>query len=116
MQIFELEELRNESYENTKITKSRVRVFHDKFIMRKTFISGQKVLLYNSRLHLFPEKLKSRWTGPFIVKTVFSHGAVEISDTKNRNDFKVNDQCLKLVLESVPVNETAMSFFDPLYR
>ena len=104
LQISELEELRNEAYENARITKDRVKIFHDKHIIRKTFVPGQKVLLYNSRLHLFPGKLKSRWTGPFIVKTVFSHGAVEINDTKNGNDFKVNGQCLKLFLESVPVN------------
>jgi len=30
LQIFELEELRNEAYENAKITKNRVIVFHDK--------------------------------------------------------------------------------------
>jgi len=53
LQIFELEELRNEEYENVKITKNRVKIFHDKFIMRKTFAPGQKVLLYNYRLHLF---------------------------------------------------------------
>ena len=54
--------------------------------------------------------------GPFIVKIVFSHGVVEISDTKNENDFKVNGQCLKPFLESIPVNETAMGLFDPLYQ
>ena len=79
----ELEELRNEAYENAKITKDRVKIFHDKHIIRKTFVPEQKVLLYNFKLHLFPGKLKSRWTRPFIIKTVFPHGAVEISDTKN---------------------------------
>jgi len=83
LQIFEFEELRNETYENAKITKNRIKVFHDKFIIRKTFVLGQKVLLYNSKIHLFPGKLKSRWTGPFVVRTVFTHGAVEICDTKN---------------------------------
>ena len=78
LQISELEELRNEAYENARITKDKVKIFHDKHIIRKTFVPGQKVLLYNSRLHLFPGKLKSRWTGPFVVKTVFPHGAVEI--------------------------------------
>ena len=46
LQIFELEELRNEAYENANIAKDRVKVFHNKFIMRKTFVSGQKVLFY----------------------------------------------------------------------
>ena len=83
MQVSELKELRNEAYENAKITKNRIKVFHDKFIMRKTFVLRQKVLLYNSKIHLFPGKLKSRWTGPFVVRTVFTQGAVEICDTKN---------------------------------
>ena len=108
--------MRNEAYENAKITKDRVKIFHDKHIIRKTFVPGQKVLLYNFRLHLFPGKLKSRWTGPFVVKIVFPHGAVEINDTKNENDFKVNSQRLKPFLESVSVNETAMGLFDPVYR
>ena len=116
LQISELEELRNEAYENARITKERVKIFHDKNIIRKTFVPGQKVLHYNSRLHLFSGKLKSRWTGPFVVKTVFPHCVVEISDTKDENDFKVNGQRLKPFLESVPVNETEMGLFDPVYR
>ena len=47
---------------------------------------------------------------------MFSHGAIEISDTKNGNDFKVNGQHLKPFLESVSVNETAMNLFDPVYQ
>ena len=46
---------------------------------------------------------------------MFSHGAVEISDTKNGNDFKVNGQRLKPFLESVSVNEMAMGLFDAVY-
>ena len=49
-------------------------------------------------------------------KNRVSHGAVEISDTKNGNDFKVNSQCLQPFLESVPVNETVMGLFDPVYQ
>jgi len=70
--------------------KDRVKVFHDKFIMRKTFVPGQKVLHYNSRPHLFSGKLKAKWTWPFVVRTVFPHGAIEICDFKNDNGFKVN--------------------------
>ena len=83
--------------------------------MRKFFVPGQKVLLYNLRLHLFPGKLKSRWTEPFIVKTVFSNDVVDISDTKNENNFKVNGQRLKPFLKLVSVNEMAMGLFDPVY-
>ena len=116
LQISKLEELRNQAYENSKITKDRVKIFHDKHIIRKTFVHEQKVLLYNSWLHLFLGKLKSRWTGPFVVKIVFPYGTVEINKTKNGNDFKVNGQSLKSFLESEPVNETAMGLFNPVYR
>ena len=84
--------------------------------MRKTFVPGQKVFLYNFRLHLFLGKLKSRWTSPFIVKTVFSDGAIEICNPKNGNKFKVNGQRLKSFLESIPKADTAMGLFDPMYR
>ena len=116
LQIPDLEELRNEAYENARITKDRVKIFHDKHIIKKTFVLGQKVLLYNSMLHIFSRKLKSRWTEPFIVKIVFSHSAVEICDPKNGNDFKINDQCLKSFLESVQENETIIDLFDLMYR
>ena len=60
LQLDELEEIRNEAYENAKIYKNRTKVFHDRTTIRKSFSSDQKVLLYNSRLHLFLEKLRSR--------------------------------------------------------
>ncbi|KAH9801963.1 hypothetical protein KPL71_001215 [Citrus sinensis] len=56
LQLAELEKIRNDAYENAKIYKQRMKVFHDKQIIRKSFTPGQKVLLFNSRLHLFPAK------------------------------------------------------------
>ncbi|WP_284190111.1 hypothetical protein, partial [Zoogloea oryzae] len=85
LQLSELDKLRQEAYENSKIYKERTKVFHDKSILRKTFEPNQKVLLFNSKLRLFPGKLRSRWSGPYIVKTVFIHGAVEVEDPKNGN-------------------------------
>ena len=73
LQISELEEIRNDAYENSKIYKEKLKSVHDKNIMRKTFKIGDKVLLYNSRLHLFPGKLRSRWTGPYIIHQVYPH-------------------------------------------
>jgi len=52
--------------------------------------TSQKVLLYNSQLHLFPRKLRSRWSGPFIVKHLYPYRAVDIENPKNDNVFKVN--------------------------
>ncbi|KAB2600241.1 hypothetical protein D8674_010512 [Pyrus ussuriensis x Pyrus communis] len=70
-------------------------------ILRKEFHQGMKVLLYDSRLRLFPGKLKSRWVGPFKVLQTFPHGAVEIENMKNGTSFKVNGQRLKPYLEKV---------------
>ncbi|GJR71501.1 reverse transcriptase domain-containing protein [Tanacetum coccineum] len=59
---------------------------------------GDKVLLYKSRLKLYPRKLKSKTSGPNNVKTVHPYGAVEIID-KNGFSFKVNGQRLKKYYE-----------------
>jgi hypothetical protein len=88
---------------------------HDQGILRRCFEPGQKVLLYNSRLHLFPGKLKSRWMGPFIIRTVFSHGAIEIEDPKNGNIFKVNEQRVKPFLELRSSEVEATLLDDPIY-
>ncbi|CAN6570912.1 unnamed protein product [Malus baccata var. baccata] len=101
LQLNELEELRNEAYENAKIYKERTKLYHDKAILRKEFHQGMKVLLYDSHLRLFPGKLKSRWVGPFKVVQTFPHGAVEIENMKNNTSFKVNGQRLKPYLENV---------------
>ena len=82
LQINELVEIQNDAYENSKIHKVRIKKFHDKKILRKTF-DGQKVLLYNSRLHLFNGKLRSRWSGPFIMKHVYPYGALDIMNPMN---------------------------------
>ncbi|GJT02062.1 reverse transcriptase domain-containing protein [Tanacetum coccineum] len=55
---------------------------------------GDKVLLYTSRLKIYPGKLKSKWSGPNVVKTVYPHGAIEITN-KDGVSFKVNGQRLK---------------------
>ncbi|XP_037496946.1 uncharacterized protein LOC119371237 [Jatropha curcas] len=78
LQLHELEEIRNEAYESSRIYKEKTKAFHDGMISRKSFVVGQKVLLFHSKLKLFPGKLRSRWTGPFVVTNVFAHGAVEI--------------------------------------
>ena len=60
LQLNELEELRNEAYDNAKIYKDKTKKWHDQNILRKEFRVGELVLLYNSNLKLFLGKLKSR--------------------------------------------------------
>jgi hypothetical protein len=66
LKMCELEELRNDAYENSKIYKEKAKKWHDGHILRKEFSVGQIVLVYDSKLHLFPGKFKSRWFGPLI--------------------------------------------------
>ncbi|CAN6697889.1 unnamed protein product [Malus baccata var. baccata] len=74
LQLNKLEEVRNEAYENSRIYKEKMKAFHDRMIRSKTFSIGQKVLLFNSRLRLFPFQIQS---------------------LKTQQEFKVNGHRLK---------------------
>ena len=67
LDLNELEELRNDAYLNSKIAKEMLKRWHDQLVTRKDFLKGQRVLLYDSKLHIFSGKLKSRWLGPFTI-------------------------------------------------
>ena len=56
------------------------------------------MLLLNSRLRLFPGKLKSKWNDPYLVTQLFPHKAVKL---ENKEDvrFKVNGQRIKIYFE-----------------
>ncbi|CAN6725360.1 unnamed protein product [Malus baccata var. baccata] len=79
LQLNELKELRNDAYENARIYNEKTKAFHDKMIRGKTFTIGQKVLLFNSRLRLFP---------------------VQIQSLKTQQEFKVNGHRLKPYYEA----------------
>ena len=95
LQLNELEELREMAYENSRIYKERRKKWHDAKVKIKSFQEGDQVLLFNSRLRLFPGKLKSRWSGPFVVSHVYPYGAVKVCNTQGQK-FKVNKQRLKI--------------------
>ena len=109
-------ELRHESYESSIIYKEKVKLFHDKNIVRKTFEPHQKVPLYSSRLPIFPGKIHSRLTGPFIVKIVHPYGTVEIENLEHGKLFKVNGQRLKPFLENFNHRESSKELVDQVYR
>ena len=94
LHLSDLDEFRNEAYENARIYKEKTKAWHDKHITKKEFEEGQQVLLFNSRLKLFPGKLKSRWSGPFTVTKVFSHGGAEVTHPE-KGTLTVNTQRLK---------------------
>ncbi|XP_057787366.1 uncharacterized protein LOC131004673 [Salvia miltiorrhiza] len=91
----ELDELRNEAYENARIYKEKVKRLHDHRISHKKHCPGMKVLLFNSRLKLFPGKLKYRWSGHFLLREVFEHGAVELCNENTNESFTANGHRVK---------------------
>ncbi|CAN6560153.1 unnamed protein product [Malus baccata var. baccata] len=99
-QLNELDEIRQEAYENASIYKEKTKVFHEKMSRCKTFSIGQKVLLFNSRLRLFPGKLRSKWIGPFVITNISSYGAIQIQSIKTGHQFQVNEHRLKPYYEN----------------
>ena len=79
---------------SARIYKKKTKRWHDQKILRREFKAREQVLLYNSKLKLFPGKLKSRWSGPYIVVTSTPFEAVTLK-TESRSEFKVNSQRLK---------------------
>ncbi|GKB38989.1 reverse transcriptase domain-containing protein [Tanacetum coccineum] len=87
LQINELDEMRLDTYETSFSDKERTKRWHDKRIKALTnYERGEKVLLFNSRLRMFPGKLKSRWYGPFSVCKDMKNGAIELYD-EDGNEF-----------------------------
>ena len=94
LQMNELEELRNEAYDNARIYKEKTKRWHDQKILRREIKAREQVHLYNSRLKLFPRKLKSRWIDPYTVVASTPFGAVTLK-TEFGGEFKVNGQRVK---------------------
>nr|GEY18930.1 reverse transcriptase domain-containing protein [Tanacetum cinerariifolium] len=90
----QLNELRDQAYENSLIYKEKTKRLHDSKIKDRVFNIDDQVLLFNSRLKIFSGKLKSRWSGPFTISHVFPYGTVELSQIDGPN-FKVNGHRLK---------------------
>ncbi|WJZ97357.1 hypothetical protein VitviT2T_015966 [Vitis vinifera] len=113
LDLNELEEMRNDAYLNSKIAKARLKKWHDQLVNQKNFTKGQRVLLYDSKLHLFPGKLKSRWTGPFIIHEVQPNGVVEVFNSKGNQTFKVNGHRLKPFIEPYNADKEEINLLEP---
>ncbi|GJU10609.1 reverse transcriptase domain-containing protein [Tanacetum coccineum] len=94
LQLNELNELRDQAYENSLIYKEGTKKPHDSKIKNCIFNVGDQVLLFNSRLKIFSGKLKTRWSGPFTITEVFPYGTAKFSHSDGSN-FKVNCHRLK---------------------
>ena len=81
-------------------------------IIGKNFNEGDQVLLYDSKLHLFPGKLKSRWTCPFIVQQAYPNGSVDLLNPDDNRAFKVNGQRVKPYVVQQAIREEIL-LLDP---
>ncbi|RVW26129.1 hypothetical protein CK203_112184 [Vitis vinifera] len=85
-----------------------------KLCMAPSYKASLKVLLYDSKLHLFSGgKLKSSWTGPFIVHEVHPNGVVEIFNPIGNQTFKVNGRRLKPFIEPYSTDKEEINLLEP---
>ncbi|XP_076951973.1 uncharacterized protein LOC143625553 [Bidens hawaiensis] len=97
-QIHELEGLRDVAYSRSLNIKEKTKSLHDRRLKGgKKFKKG---------------KLRSKWTGPYLVKEVFPCGVVELENPDNGAYWKVNGHRLKHYLggseESIEMEETPL--------
>ncbi|XP_062118603.1 uncharacterized protein LOC133832249 [Humulus lupulus] len=102
------------SYENAKLYNEKTKWWHDQKIQARVFEKGQKVLLFNSHLKLFPGELKPRCSGPFTVVKVYPFGVVEVREDQSGREFKVNGKRLKYYWgDEVDREKTSITLKDP---
>ena len=70
------DEFRNDGYEIARLFKEKVKMWHDRKILKQKFHAGEIFFLFNSHFKLFPGKLRSRWEEPYKIKEVHNLGDV----------------------------------------
>ena len=113
LDLNELEEVRNDAYLNSKIAKERSKKWHDQMVAQKYFQKGDKVLLHDSKLHIFLRKLKSRWIGPFTIHQVYPNEAVELLNSNESQTFKVNGHRLKPYVVPFGPDKEELTLLEP---
>nr|GEW84498.1 reverse transcriptase domain-containing protein [Tanacetum cinerariifolium] len=94
LQLNELNELRDQAYENSLIYKERTKKLHNDKIKNRIFNVGDQVLLFNSRLKIFSGKLNFCWSGPFTIAEIYPYSTAKLIHPDGCN-FKVNCHRLK---------------------
>ncbi|GJZ19463.1 reverse transcriptase domain-containing protein [Tanacetum coccineum] len=84
MQLHELDKLRLQAYENSKLYKARTKAYHDKKL-----------------------RLRPKWYGPFIVKHGYPSGYVKLYD-KHGGSFIINGHRVKLYHDEEQLNELSI--------
>ncbi|OIS95958.1 hypothetical protein A4A49_58627, partial [Nicotiana attenuata] len=87
-----------------------LKMIHDRNIIERNFKPEDTVLQYNSRLRLFPGKLKLRWSGPFRVVEIHPTDAVEIAASNDSRMFRVNGHRLKHYVGTEEAKEVSVTY------
>ena len=95
LQLNYLDELRNDGCENFKIIKERTNFFMIKEFFEKHLRLVKKCYFIILVFICFQEKLKTKWSGPIVVKNKYPYRAIKIENPKDGVTFKVNVQKLK---------------------
>ncbi|KAL6313499.1 hypothetical protein AAG906_005448 [Vitis piasezkii] len=74
---------------------------------------GKEFLSDDTRLHIFPGKLKSRWIGPFVIHRVYSNGVVDLLNSNGKDSFRVNGYRLKPFMEPFKSEKEAINLLEP---
>ena len=82
LDLNELEELRNDAYLNSKISKERLKKWRDQTMSRK--ISKREI-----------KSCISQWIGLFTIHQVYPNGVVELLNSNESQTFKANGHRLK---------------------
>ena len=97
LQINELDEIRQDALQRTMLIQNQRKTWHDKFIKKKQFNTGDCALLFDSQFKNFKGKLTTRWMGPYEVATAFDNGLVKIKTIDGSEiSFVVNGHRLRL--------------------
>jgi hypothetical protein len=94
--------MEGEGLPQCKLYKERIKRWHSKRIKIKQLKPEDKVLPFNSCVHLFGHgKLHSKWEGPYLVLHSTDNSTVTLQ-CDDGNILKANGQRLKLFLEPNP--------------
>lgn len=65
--------------------KEKMKLYHDCKIEKRKFTIGKMVLLFEFKLKLFTNKLKSKWRGLYRVTRVHPYSALELENKEVQN-------------------------------
>ena len=97
MQLNELDEIIQDSFQHTDLIQQQRAKWHDIYIKKKKFKEGYWGLLYDSKFNNFKGKFNTHWLGPNEIEKIFDNGSVWIKTIDDGNvTLLVNGHKLKI--------------------